>query len=174
MGDFLVVQTLARIGRMSDQGENVELVPKENNMKKYFSDPNLIGLSRHIIDMDEIKHRCLILHISIYGQSHKAEDLSHAFPSMEKFGLNLVTVLDQFKIKTAVVMGDGAGANLALRFGMNHPTRTSGLVLLNCTAAESSLSVMEKIFEALTGTGFALGPDEPQLNQKNIALYADD
>jgi len=206
---------------MSDQGENVELVSKELkelNLKKYLSDPCLIGLSRHIIDledcgpisvyvqgdlekmrdgpvimtihdlgssyhsmvefanhidMDEIKHRCLILHISIFGQSHKAPDLPHAFPSMDKLGLNLITILDQLKIKTAVVMGDGAGANLALRFGMNHPTRTSGLVLLNCTAAESNLSVMEKIFEALTGTGFSAGPDEPQLNQKNIALYAD-
>merc|ERR1712121_150552 len=122
------LEILDRVGRMSDQGENVELVSKELkelNLKKYLSDPCLIRLSEHVIDledcgpisvyvqgdlekmrdgpvimtihdlgssyhsmveftnhidMDEIKHRCLILHISIFGQSHKAPDLPHAFP----------------------------------------------------------------------------------------------
>ena len=49
--------------------------------------------------------------MSIFGQSHKAPDLPHDFPSLEKIGLGLVTVLDQLQIKTVVVMGEGAGAN---------------------------------------------------------------
>eukprot|EP00088_Acartia_fossae_P013757 TRINITY_DN1727_c0_g1_i1.p1 TRINITY_DN1727_c0_g1~~TRINITY_DN1727_c0_g1_i1.p1 ORF type:complete len:330 (-),score=81.83 TRINITY_DN1727_c0_g1_i1:770-1759(-) len=203
---------------MSDKGENVELICKEHNIKRYFSDPCLIGLSRHIIDledcgpisvyvqgdiermkdgpvimtihdvgssfhsmvefsnhadMQEVKSRCLFLHVSVYGQSHKASDLTHDFPSLEKLSLNLVTVLDQMQIKNVVLIGDGAGANIALRFGLFHPTRTSGLILLQCSAGVANVSVMERLMDAIRGKDSSVNVDEPQLNQKNIHKYAE-
>jgi len=198
--------------------EGVELICKEHNIKRYFSDPCLIGLSRHIIDiedcgpisvyvqgeidrmkdgpvimtihdvgssyhsmveftnhpdMEEVKQRTLFLHVSIFGQSHKAPDLTHDFPSVEKIGLGLVTVLDQLQIKNVVVMGEGAGANIALRFGMYHPTRTSGLVLLQCSGGLSQTSLLEKLMNALQGPSSNVNENEPQLNHKNIRLYAE-
>lgn len=199
-------------------GENVELICKEHNIKRYFSDPCLIGLSRHIVDieecgpisvyvqgeiermkdgpvimtihdvgssyhsmveftntpdMEEIKNRTLFLHVSIFGQSHKAPDLTHEFPSVEKIGLGLVTILDQMQIKNVVVMGEGAGANIALRFGMFHPTRTSGLVLLQCAGGVANVGWLEKIMTALQGPSANVNENEPQLNHQNIKLYAE-
>jgi hypothetical protein len=198
--------------------ESHELICKEHNIKRYFSDPCLIGLSRHIIDiedcgpisvyvqgdiermkdgpvimtihdvgssfhsmveftnhedMQEVKNRCLFLHVSIFGQSHKAPDLPHDFPSLEKIGLGLVTVLDQLQIKTVVVMGEGAGANIALRFGMFHPTRTAGLVLVQCTANVANISMMEKLMTMIQGPAAMVNENEPQLNHKNIGMYAE-
>jgi len=38
-------------------------------------------------------------------------------------GEDLVTVLDQLRIKYVIGIGDGAGANIVVRFGMMHVTR---------------------------------------------------
>ena len=35
---------------------------------------------------------------------------------LQKIGMGLVTVLDQLKLKNVIVLGDGAGANIALRY----------------------------------------------------------
>ena len=53
----------------------------------------------------------------------------------------LVEVIDALKIPYVIGMGEGAGANILLRFGMDHPQRSLGLVLIHCTS--SSAGVME-------------------------------
>ena len=65
-------------------------------------------------------HRALFLHVSIPGQAPGADDLEsdYPFPTMDAIGLNLVTVLDHLRIKQVVGLGDGAGANIMLRFGI--------------------------------------------------------
>jgi len=120
-------------------------------------------------DMQEVKQRCLFLHVSVYGQSHEAEDLTIEFPSLQKIGMGLVTVLDELRIQNVVVLGDGAGANIALRFGLCHPTRVEGLVLLNGTAVEGTTSFMEAIMEKLVGA--AVTNNEAKLNHKNVKMY---
>jgi len=198
--------------------ETVELIPKDQAqaMKRHFSDPSLVGLSKHVVeiegcapisvyiqgnlekgrdgpvfmtihdvgssfhsmvdfvnheDMAEVKNRCLFLHVSIYGCAHKAKDITHDFPSLQTLGLGLITVLDQLMIKEVVVLGQGAGAYMALRFGFCHPTRTLGLVLINPIVSQASPSVMEMIMEKIMGT--QVTADEPSLNTNNIQKYAE-
>ena len=45
--------------------------------------------------------------------------------------MNLVTVLDHLRVKQVVGLGDGAGANIILRFAMNHPGRVRGVLAIN-------------------------------------------
>jgi hypothetical protein len=59
------------------------------------------------------------------------------------------------------------------RFGMYHPTRTSGLVLLQCSGGLSQTSLLEKLMNALQGPSSNVNENEPQLNHKNIRLYAE-
>ena len=49
----------------------------------------------------------------------------------QAIGLNLVTVLDHLRVKQVVGLGDGAGANIILRFAMNHPGRVLGVLVIN-------------------------------------------
>ena len=85
-------------------------------------------------DMKETKDKSVFLHISLPGQHPAANDLDCGFPNMNTLAMNLVTVLDQLGVKDrgVVVLGDGAGANIAFRFAMYHPSRLYGLVLINC------------------------------------------
>jgi len=201
---------------MTENGESVALIDKTKEFKRSFSDPSLIGLSRHIIelencppisvyvqgnlesgkngpvfmtihdvgssfesmvdfvnqeDMAEVKSRCLFVHVSIQGQSHKAKDLTDEFPSLQNIGMELVTALDTLMIKEVVLIGAGAGAHIALRFGLCHPTRTLGLILVNCSASQAAPSFMEMIMEKIMGRESS--GDEPQLNKINVEKYAE-
>merc|ERR1711915_571891 len=92
-------------------------------------------------------------------------------PTLQKIGMELVTVLDTMMIKEVVLIGDGAGAHIALRFGECHPTRTLGLILINCSASPAAPTFMERIMEKLMGR--ASSGDEPQLNKNNVEKYAE-
>lgn len=149
-----------------DKGRDGPVFMTIHNVGSSFQ--SMVEFVNHV-DMDEVKQRCLFLHVSVYGQSHQAEDLPIAFPSLQKIGMGLVTVLDELRIQNVVVLGDGAGANIALRFGLCHPTRVEGLVLINGTATEGSTSFMEAIMDKLVGT--AVPETELKLNQNNVAKY---
>ncbi len=49
-------------------------------------------------------------------------------------GEDLINVLDTLRVKTVIGLGDGAGANILLRFEMMHHTRCMGVLLINPTA----------------------------------------
>jgi len=86
-------------------------------------------------DMTQIRRRSLFLHISLSDQAnHTCSDLPK-FPSLDSLGLGLVTVLDTLRIHRVMILGDGAGANIGLRFALYHPTRVHGAVLVNCSGA---------------------------------------
>jgi len=119
--------------------------------------------------MGDIRKRALFLHVSLPGQASGDSDLpsGYTFPSMEALGMNLVTVLDHFRVKQVVGLGDGAGANIIMRFAMNHPGRVLGVLAINTEGVESA-SYKEKIMDKLKG---AVTPVE--LNSKNVTKYAD-
>ena len=75
-----------------------------------------MGMECHVIPPSI--SRSLFLHISLPGQLPAEDDLSSdfVFPDMQALGLNLVTVLDQLRVSRVVVLGDGAGANIACRY----------------------------------------------------------
>ena len=66
-------------------------------------------------DLNFPRSRSLFLHVSVFGQSPGAEDLTIPFPSLEDIALGLVTALDLMKISKVICLGDGAGANICLR-----------------------------------------------------------
>lgn len=52
-------------------------------------------------------------------------------------GEDLVTVLDFLHIKYVIGLGEGAGANVLLWFGLTHAARTLGMILVNVTAEKT-------------------------------------
>lgn len=46
----------------------------------------------------------------------------------------MVEVLDALRVPYVIGLGEGAGANILARFGMNHPQRALGLILIHCTS----------------------------------------
>lgn len=84
--------------------------------------------------------RAIFLHVALPGQTPGSVDLGndYNFPTMDAIGLQLVTVLDHLRVKQVVGLGDGAGANIMLRFGMHHPTRVHGIIAINTDGIESA------------------------------------
>ena len=77
---------------------------------------------------EEIKKRAIFIHVDVPGQGDEESDLPNDFhfPTMQNLGEDLVTILDQLRIKYCVGLGDGAGANIIVRFGMMHVSRCLG------------------------------------------------
>ena len=67
-------------------------------------------------------------------------ELSFQFPSLKTLGEDLVTVLDFLHVKYVIGLGEGAGANVLARFGIAHPTRSLGLILINATGSAASVT----------------------------------
>lgn len=89
-------------------------------------------------DMQAVSQRSLFLHISLPGQLPGAPDLG-TFPSLDTIALGLVNILDYLRISRVLILGDGAGANIALRFAMSHPSRVHGVVLINPNAGKGTM-----------------------------------
>lgn len=64
---------------------------------------------------------------------------SFVYPSLKTLGEDLVTVLDFLHVKYIIGLGEGAGANVLARFGLAHPARCLGLILINCTGSAASV-----------------------------------
>jgi len=101
--------------------------------------------------MYQIASRAVFLHVVIPGQEPGAPDLGedYHFPKMQEVGCDLVCVLDQLKVKLVVGLGEGAGANILARFGMVHPSRCLGLVLVHPTS--TTAGVMEQFKDKIIG-----------------------
>jgi len=101
--------------------------------------------------MYQIASRAVFLHVVIPGQEPGAQDLEeqYHFPKMQEVGSDLVCVLDQLKVKLVVGLGEGAGANILARFGMVHPSRCLGLVLVHPTS--TTAGVMEQFKDKIIG-----------------------
>lgn len=91
--------------------------------------------------MTEIKERSCFIHVDVTGHADNAESLpdSFQFPSLKTLGEDLVTVLDFLHVKYVIGLGEGAGANVLARFGIAHPARSLGLILINCTGSAASV-----------------------------------
>jgi alpha-beta hydrolase superfamily lysophospholipase len=119
-------------------------------------------------DMKETKDKSLFLHISLPGQQLAGDDLDNVFPDMQTLGMNLVTVLDQLRVSHVVVLGDGAGANIACRFAMCHPTRVHGVVLINCNPDKGGSGILN-MFNG--GRKNLKGKARYELNLNNVEKY---
>ena len=97
--------------------------------------------------MKEVRERAVFLHVSLPGQEAECEDLPRdfSFPSLAQLGLSLVTVLDHLRISRVVGLGEGAGANILLRFGLCHPHRVHGVFAINLSTSLSRGRFMEAL-----------------------------
>lgn len=79
--------------------------------------------------------------VDLPGHEDGAPDLKegYVFPTIQQIGEDLVTILDQLRIKYVIGIGNGAGANILTRFGMMHSARCLGLLLLNPTSNKTSM-----------------------------------
>ena len=85
-------------------------------MREFLAQPSMSGIAR----------RCVWVHVTVPGQEEGATDLVPAgdessadrspFPSLQQLAEELPLVLDQLKVTGVVLFGDGAGANILLRF----------------------------------------------------------
>jgi len=91
--------------------------------------------------MTEIKERSCFIHVDVPGHADNAEALADGFPfpSLQSLGEDLVTVLDYLHVKYVIGLGEGAGANVLARFGLAHPSRVLGLILINATGSAASV-----------------------------------
>ena len=106
--------------------------------------------------MKEVMEKVVVLHVSLPGQHPAAEDLDSVFPSLDLISLEMVTVLDTLGVKdrAVIVMGEGAGADIATRFAMYYPSRVWGVLLINRKGKKS-----------------VAGLDSCALNMKNVKRY---
>lgn len=86
--------------------------------------------------MEEVKKKSLFIHVNVPGQEENAPDLPehYKFPTLQQLAVELVTVLDTLHVNCVLGLGEGAGANILLRFALAYPGRVMGLVLLDCTS----------------------------------------
>jgi protein NDRG1 len=66
------------------------------------------------------------------------------YPSLDEIANELINILDYFHISQAIVLGEGAGANIACRFAMDYPSRVHGLILIHPTGTTASLMEIMK------------------------------
>jgi len=83
--------------------------------------------------MTGIRSRATFIHVDVPGQEEDAQDVKE-FPSMEALGKGIGTILANFNVGTAIGLGEGAGANILARFGLEHPEKCLGLCLIHCTS----------------------------------------
>uniref|UniRef100_A0A1B6CBP4 AB hydrolase-1 domain-containing protein n=1 Tax=Clastoptera arizonana TaxID=38151 RepID=A0A1B6CBP4_9HEMI len=91
--------------------------------------------------MSDIKERSIFIHVDVPGHEDNADTLpdSYQFPTLQTLGEELYQVLDSIKVKFVIGLGEGAGANVLARFGLAHPSRCLGLILINCTGSATSV-----------------------------------
>uniref|UniRef100_A0A1B6L4H9 AB hydrolase-1 domain-containing protein n=1 Tax=Graphocephala atropunctata TaxID=36148 RepID=A0A1B6L4H9_9HEMI len=91
--------------------------------------------------MSDIKERSIFIHVDVPGHEDNADPLpdSFQFPTLQALGEDLLAVLDFVNVKYVIGLGEGAGANVLARFGLAHPQRTLGLILINCTGSATTV-----------------------------------
>jgi len=91
--------------------------------------------------MQDVRNRSIFLHVCLPGQDDHAPNLpdGQQFPSLDQIGQDFSIILDEFNVKTVIGIGEGAGANIICRFGMAHPNRVLGIILIHCTSTTAGV-----------------------------------
>lgn len=96
-------------------------------------------------EMRALKQRIVWVHIDLPGQEDGAAPLTiDKYPTLDEIASELINVVDQLNIPQAVLFGEGAGANIACRFAIEHPSRVHGLVLVHPTGTTAGFMEIMK------------------------------
>jgi len=117
--------------------------------------------------MTEIKERSCFIHVDVPGHADNSEPLadSFPFPSLQMMGEDLVTVLDFLHVKYVIGLGEGAGANVLARFGLAHPPRVLGLILINATGSAQT------VLQAFRNKFISWKTDEVAQSAESFLMY---
>jgi pimeloyl-ACP methyl ester carboxylesterase len=142
-----------------------KIVLKKNYFTNYLFliDVDIADFAAHP-SMATLRDRVIWMHVDLPGQQDNAPDLEiqyvkkikiknffnlknknccSKYPSLLELGEELSTVLEHFKIHQAVFFGEGAGANICMKFAMKHASECLGLILINPSG--SSAGFLETI-----------------------------
>ena len=96
-------------------------------------------------EMKPLKDHIKWIHVDLPGQEPNASDLNkNKYPSLTEIAYELIIILDHFKIKNLILLGEGAGANICAEFAIFHPTRCLGVALVN---PSGSLATLKETFK---------------------------
>jgi len=130
--------------------------------------------------MATIKDHAVFIHVDLLGQEDNAAPLDPEvkWPTIQAIGEDLVNILDTLRVKCVIGLGNGAGANIMMRFAMMHVTRCLGVILVHPTSANASMmeTFREKVTQrkASIGLGMSLGNNSGcEVNIKNMSKYVD-
>jgi len=130
--------------------------------------------------MASIKDHSVFIHVDLLGQEENAETLGAdvQWPTIQQIGEDLVNILDTLRVKCVIGMGNGAGANIMMRFGMMHVTRCLGVILVHPNSTNATM--MENFRERITqrkhsiGLGLSVNSNDGcNVNIKNMSKYVD-
>lgn len=87
-------------------------------------------------EMRNLIQNFCIYHVNALGQEEGAPTLPEGFvfPTMEEISEQISDVMLHFDLKSFIGFGVGVGANILVRFALNHPERVDALCLLNCVS----------------------------------------
>jgi len=130
--------------------------------------------------MASIKEHAVFIHVDLLGQEDNAETLAAdvVFPTIQQIGEDLVNILDTLRVKCVIGLGNGAGANIMMRFAMMHVSRCLGVILVHPTSANATMmeNFKEKITQRKHSIGLGIGLQSNngcEVNIKNMAKYVD-
>ncbi|VDO38938.1 hypothetical protein V3C99_017488 [Haemonchus contortus] len=89
--------------------------------------------------MVDVKNKSIFLHVCVPGQEDNAADYIGEFPTLDQIASDLNYVLDKLDVKSCIVFGEGAGANILCRFAMANPNRILGTILVHCTSTTAGI-----------------------------------
>lgn len=120
--------------------------------------------------MAQIREKAIFIHVDLLGQEDGAEDLDKAYPPIQDIGEDLVNILDTLRVKCVVGLGEGAGANILLRFGAMHVTRCLGILCINPNPAATTIlgNLLERVKSMRIGDK-PMTAEQKQMNQKNVS-----
>ncbi|RWS31870.1 hypothetical protein B4U80_10808 [Leptotrombidium deliense] len=149
---------------------------QEKNKKAVFLTVHDIGSNhssfRDFIEhrcMSEIKYRSIFIHLDLPGQDDNASDFEDEYPTIQQLGEEFIAqVLDNLKVNLVVGIGEGAGANILVRFACKHTSRCLGLVLIDLVTA--GVGMLEKLKESFF-SGKRRASEAFQSPEQVIALH---
>ncbi|GAU91930.1 hypothetical protein RvY_04088 [Ramazzottius varieornatus] len=81
--------------------------------------------------MQELCSRSVWIHVELPGQGVNTSELSSEYPSLQALSDSLADILNQLHTTYVIGFGEGAGANILIRFAMSYPDQVLGLFLIH-------------------------------------------
>jgi len=84
--------------------------------------------------------RFTVYHLNFPGQHETATELpeDYAYPTMDEMSDLIQEVFTHYNLKSCILFGVGAGANIFLRLALKNPKLVDCMILANCNAGQSS------------------------------------